>query len=165
MAVNSAKDVPYHAAQSFRWWRLAVYVYVPALILTVVSSLLKWDATVTEAAKANNIEVSAAQTSLAVSFAFAILAQTATAIACWWLAGKLLEGSTAARTVLSVAAAVFVINASMTLVGTISQVRSGDSSVLGLITAGLLIVASIIAATATAQSYRGERNQKFFVTT
>ena len=116
MAVNSAKDVPFHAAQSFRWWRLAVYVYVPALILTVVSSLLKWDATVTEAAKANNIEVSAAQTSLAVSFAFAILAQTATAIACWWLAGKLL-------------------------------------------------VASIIAATATAQSYRGERNQKFFVTT
>ena len=80
-------------------------------------------------------------------------------------AGNLLEGSTAARTVLSVAAAVFVINASMTLVGTISQVRSGDSSVLGLITAGLLIVASIIAATATAQSYRGERNQKFFVTT
>jgi len=31
--------------------------------------------------------------------------------------------------------------------------------------AGLLIVASIIAATATVQSYRGERNQKFFVTT
>ncbi|WP_297450981.1 hypothetical protein [uncultured Corynebacterium sp.] len=165
MAVNSTKDVPFHAAQSFRWWRLAVYVYLPALILTVVSSLLKWDATVAEAAKANNIEVSAAQTSLAVSFAFAIIAQTATAIACWWLAAKLLEGSTAARTVLSVAAAVFVINAAMTLVGAVSQVRAGTSTALGLITAGLLIVASIIAATATAQAYRGERNQKFFVTT
>lgn len=165
MAVNSAKDVPFHAAQAFRWWRLAVYVYLPALVLTAVSSLLKWDATVSEAAKANNIEVSAAQTSLAVSFAFAIIAQTATAIACWWLAGKLLEGSTAARTVLSVAAAVFVINAAITLVGTIAQVQADNSSVLGFITAALLIIASIIAATATAQAYRGERNQKFFVTT
>lgn len=165
MAANSVKDVPYHAAQSFRWWRLAVYAYLPALILTAVTSLLKWDDTVQEAARANNIEVSAAQTSLAISFAFAMVSQAAAAIACWWLAGKLLQGSTAARTVLSVAAAVFVINAAMTLVGAIASVQSGNANALSLITAALLVVASIIAATATVQAYRGERNQKFFVTT
>lgn len=164
MAANSAKDVPFHAAQAFRWWRLSVYVYIPALVLTVVTSLLKWDATVQEAAKANNIEVSAAQTSLAFSLAIAVITQTAAAIACWWLASKLLEGSTPARTVLSVAAAVFVINAAVTTVGTISNATSGNGTVLGYVTAGFLVIASIIAATATVQAYRGERNQKFFVT-
>jgi hypothetical protein len=165
MAANSAKDVPFHAAQAFRWWRLSVYVYIPALILTVVTSLLKWDATVQAAAKANNIEVSSAQTSLAISFAIAVITQTATAIACWWMAGKLLEGSTAARTVLSVAAAVFLINAAITGVGAISNATAGTGTVLGYITAALLLIASIIAAIATVQAYRGERNQKFFVTT
>lgn len=165
MAANSVRDIPFHAAQSFRWWRIAVCVYIPALILTVVSSLLKWDATVKEAASKNNIEVSTAQTSLALSLAFAVLTQAAAAAICWWLAGKLLVGSTAARTILSVAAAVFVINAAMTLVGAISRIQHSNVNVLGLITTALLVISSIIAATATAQTYRGERNQKFFVTT
>ena len=163
MALRPTSDVPFHAAMAFKWWRLSIYIYLPALALTLVTALLKWDDEVVRLVNAQDMTTSQAQTSLAISLAFAVLIQSATAFACWWMAGKLLYGSSPARMVLSVAAAVFVINAALSVAGLIG--RNDSPGLLGYVTTALIVLASIVAATATAQSYRGERNSKFFVTT
>nr|WP_120491292.1 hypothetical protein [Corynebacterium lactis] len=163
MNAASTSSVPFHAAIAHRWWRLAVYIYIPALVLTVATSLIGWDTAVQRAAQANNVSPSEVQTSLAISLVVAVVVQSGVAFGCWWMAGKLLLGSAAARMVLSVAAVVFVINAAATVAGVIGRSQESSTGVLSYVTAALIVIASIVAATATVQAYRGDRNNKFFV--
>lgn len=162
---------PRHAADASRLWRLAVLVYAPALALTLATAVLNWDAMIsaTMSGRTGTIVPSEAEatTSVAVSVAFATITQGLVAITCWFLAGRLLQGSTGARMILSVAAAVFTINAVMSMIAMATgandaNATTGAAQFIDSTVTVLIVAATAIAAWATVQSYRGADNRAFF---
>ncbi len=168
------RTTPFHAAQASRLWRIAVAVYVPALVLTVATAILNWDHMIDAAMSGRTGTIvptrAQAQTSILISVGFATVAQGLVALACWFLAGKLLRGSAAARMILSIAATVFAVNAvlSLTAMATGANdagVSGGAAEFIDSAVTVLIVIAAAIAAWATVQAYRGSDNRAFFTTT
>jgi hypothetical protein len=171
---TSHRSTPFHAAQASRLWRIAVAVYLPALALTVATAMLNWDRMVEAAMSGTTGTIvpteSQAQTSILISVGFATIMQALVAFACWYLAGKLLRGSVAARMILGVAAIVFVINAVLSLIAMATGANeagagNGAAEFIDSAVTVLIAAASAIAAWATVQAYRGADNRDFFTTT
>ncbi len=156
--------VPAYAAAAFRWWRLAVMVYVPALLLTVVGAVLRLDATVTAAAEQIDATPDEVRGGIIFSLIAATLAQALVAGFCWFVAPKLLQGNAGARMILTVLAAIFVINALFNLVGVFGTVASGNASeaVIEILIAALVAIASSMATAGSVLAFRGDRNREFF---
>lgn len=165
---------PYHAARASRLWRVAVAVYVPALVLSVATAVLNWDAMVAATMSGGTGTVvpseEEARTSVLVSVAFATAMQGIVALICWLLAGKLVQGSSAARMILSVAAMAFVINAVLSVIALATGAndvapgvnRGAAEFIDGTVTV-LIAAASAIAVWGTVHAYRGADNKAFFV--
>lgn len=156
-------NVPLEVIAAFRWWRIAVYVYASALAVTVIDLVRHWEAAVQTSAETFHITEAAAADSLVRNLAWAVAIQGGVAFGCWWVAAKLLEGSAAARMMLSVAAVVFAINAVLNVIGTAGATATERTSTLVYLATGLVALASLIAIAATVASFRGSNNATFFI--
>lgn len=148
-------DTAHHPA--IRWWRIAVLTYLPALLLSALGAFLNWDAMI-EGLVSGTTGTAAptreqAGTFLLISTAFALGMQALVAAGCWFIAGRLGRGE-AARIILSVAAAVFAINAILS----VTRLVGGDSSagIVEMLVVAFIAAASGVAVYATYLAYRGD---------
>lgn len=142
-----------------KWWRIAVLIYVPALVLSVVGAVLNWDAMIEGLMSGRTGTVAPtpeqARNFLIISTGTAVFLQGLVAAVCWFLAGHLRRASNAARMILSVAAGVFAVNALLSLV---SMAGAGDG--VGLMENAvtvLIAIASAVAVYATVLAWRDGR--------
>ena len=142
-----------------KWWRIAVLIYVPALVLSVVGSILNWDAMIEALINPepgmDTPTPDQARNFLMISTGIAVFMQGLVAAVCWFLAGHLRRGSDAARMILTVAAGVFAVNALMSLVamgGGGDDVGAMENAVTILIA-----IASAVSVYATVQAWRDGR--------
>ncbi|WP_295625056.1 hypothetical protein [uncultured Corynebacterium sp.] len=169
-----AGSAPAYAGHAARLWRIAVYVYLAALVLGLATVFLNWNDMV-EAVASGQTGTAApsdaqARTFVIISVGFATLMQGLAALVCWYLAGKLVEGSFAARMILSVAAVVFTINAVLSVIAMATGANEansggGASTFVDSTVTVLIAAATAVAVWATVQAYRGTDNRSFFAST
>ncbi|WP_448851224.1 hypothetical protein [Corynebacterium sp. 335C] len=152
--------MPTPVQQGRSLWRLAVLVYLPVLVVSILRPILGWEGMVADSLDAARKAADVAgpdvpaftpaqvESTLLYSTLFSVGLQLAVTALTWWLASRLERRSSPARMALAVLSVAFAVNAVLDLVGI------GGADALGAAAILLSAAAAILAVVAAVLTFR-----------